>query len=65
MLRTLAAPTPQLMAGWPDWLVITVAVIGVVIGIWLLGKLLRLALWLIVVALFVAAILTVVGMLSR
>ena len=67
MLRTLASPTPptQLMAGWPDWMVITAAVLAVFVGIWILGKLLKLALWLILVALFVAGVLVIVGMLTR
>ncbi len=53
------------MAGWPDWLVITVAVLAVIVGIWILGKLLKLALWLILVALFVAGIMVIVGMVMR
>lgn len=67
MLRTLASPTPptQLMAGWPDWLVITVAVLAAIVGIWLLGKLLKLALWLVLVALVIAGVLVIVGMLTR
>jgi hypothetical protein len=67
MLRTLASPTPptQLMAGWPDWMVITVAVLAVIVGIWLLGKLLKLALWLVLVAVFVVGVLVIVGMLTR
>jgi hypothetical protein len=67
MLRTLASPPPptQLMAGWPDWMVVTAAVLAVFVGIWILGKLLKLALWLVLVALFVAGVLVIVGMLTR
>ena len=67
MLRTLASPTPhpELLAGWPDWLVITAAVVAVIVGIWLLGKLLKLALWLVLVALVVAGALVLIGMLTR
>ena len=67
VLRTLSSPTPphELLAGWPDWLVIIAAVLAVAVGIWILGKLLRLALWLVFIALFVAGMLVIVGMLTR
>ena len=58
-------PTHELLAGWPDWLVITAAIVATIVGIWILGKLLKLALWLILVALVVAGVLVLVGMLMR
>ncbi len=66
MLRTLSSPPPhELLAGWPDWLVITAAVLAAFVGIWILGKLLKLALWLVFVALVVVGVLVVVGLLTR
>jgi hypothetical protein len=47
-------PVPEALAGWPDWLVVTLAAVGLVAGIWLLGKLLKLALWLLLIAVLVA-----------
>jgi len=64
-LTTTTSPSPELMAGWPDWLVIVAAVAGVIAGIWILGKLLKLALWLLLVAMLAAGVLTLVGFLLR
>ena len=47
-------PVPESLAGWPDWLVVAVAAVVLAAGIWLLGKLLKLALWLRLVAVLVA-----------
>jgi hypothetical protein len=67
MLRTLASPdrTTELLAGWPDWAVVIVTVVAVALAIWVLGKLLKLALWLVVVAVVVAAGVAAAGLLLR
>jgi len=39
--------------------------VGVIVGIWILGKLLKLALWLLLVAMLAAGVLTLVGFLMR
>lgn len=65
MLRTLATPTPELFAGWPDWLVMAVAIVVVALAIWVLGKLLKWALWLLIGAVLVVGALAVVGLLLK
>jgi hypothetical protein len=56
MLRILdvSIPVPESLAGWPDWLVVAVGAVALAAGLWLLGKLLKLALWLLLVAVLAA-----------
>jgi hypothetical protein len=53
------------MAGWPDWLVVLVALAAAIVGIWILVKLLKLALWLACVAMIVVGVLLVAGMVLK
>ncbi len=53
------------MAGWPDWQVLLVAIAAVIVGIWILVKVLKLALWLACVAVVVVGVLLLVGMVLK
>jgi len=46
----LTPPPASPLEAYPDWLVLAVAVIVTAAGIWILGKLLKWALWLLLVA---------------
>ncbi|HEX3729457.1 MAG TPA: hypothetical protein VHV47_06610 [Opitutaceae bacterium] len=54
LLSYLPPDLAQALAGYPPWLVIAGAVVAVVAGLWLLGKLLKLALYASVVVLILA-----------
>ena len=53
------------LAGYPDWLVAAVLVVVTALGIWILGKLLQWALWLLLIAVLVAGSVAVVVLLLR
>jgi len=46
----------QSIAGYPNWLVITVGVLAVVLGVWILSKLLKAALYLVLIVLAVGCV---------
>jgi hypothetical protein len=60
-----AAPDYGPLAGWPDWLVVLAGVAVALLALWLLVKLLKLALWLALVtglaAMVVLAVLVLFG----
>ncbi len=56
LLQTALFKLPGPLAGWPDWLVVTAAAVAVILGLWILGKLLKLAFWLVLVAVVVAVV---------
>jgi hypothetical protein len=66
-LLALHTATPDYgpLAGWPDWLAVLVGVVVVLLALWLLVKLLKLALWLALItglaAMVVLAVLVLFG----
>ncbi len=48
------------LAGYPDWLVLTGLVVGLALAIWILAKLLKWALWLLLIAVLAAGVVGVV-----
>jgi hypothetical protein len=44
------------IAGYPDWLVITVGVLAIGLGLWVLSKLLKAALYLVLIVLAVGCV---------
>ena len=67
MLRILdvSIPVRESLAAWPDWLVVAVAAVALAAGLWLFGKLLRLALWLLLVAVLAAGAVAVAILLLK
>ena len=51
LLPFLPASWAQALAGYPDWLVITVALVVVLALLWILGKLIKWALYLLLIVL--------------
>jgi hypothetical protein len=49
----IIAGTPKPMANWPDWLVVACAILAAFVGLWILLKLFKLALWLALTAIVV------------
>jgi hypothetical protein len=59
LLQIALFKLPGPLAGWPDWLVVSAAAVAVVAGLWILGKLLKLAFWLVLVAVVAAGLIAV------
>lgn len=60
-----AAPDYGPLAGWPDWLVVLAGLAVAIVALWILVKLLKLALWLALItglaAMVVLAVLVLFG----
>jgi len=54
LLSYLPPDLAKTLAGYPPWLVIAGAVVAAVVGLWLLGKLLKLALYASLIVLILA-----------
>ncbi|HVW19868.1 MAG TPA: hypothetical protein VHC86_01525 [Opitutaceae bacterium] len=54
LLSYLPPDLAQALAGYPPWLVVAGALVAAVVGLWLLGKLLKLALYASLVVLILA-----------
>jgi hypothetical protein len=55
-MAPLLAQASPLVSGYPDWLVIAVAIVIAVVALWILGKLLKWTLYLVLIVLLVGAI---------
>jgi hypothetical protein len=58
-LAVLTAVSPAIsdpLAGWPLWIQVAVGVVAGALAFWLLSKLLKLAIWIALVAIFVGAV---------
>jgi hypothetical protein len=51
LLPYLPSSVAQALAGYPSWLVIAVALVAALLGLWILGKLLKWALYLLLIVL--------------